>query len=291
MSSGAVAMFIETHEYGRFREFCDACRRDRYIGLCYGTAGVGKTLSARYYTDPKKLLPPLSWPSEGELERGLDNQVVLYTPPVVNSPGRIAWDLGRCRSSVSTTLLGLLRVEEKQKLRELEESMEVKWFEAYRNGGVDAGTEQAAEYSRQRDAYYAEWRQYQSQRREIRDVPLLVVIDEADRLKMASLEQVRAIFDEGGMGLVLIGMPGLEKRLARLRAVLFARRLRARIPTPGGEGSRGLLSQGWRPPGVVLPSNWVSDEEALVAILRITDGNFRLLERLLTQIAHALGNQ
>ena len=281
-------MFIETKEYGRFREFCDACRRDRYIGLCYGTAGVGKTLSARYYTDPKKLLPPLSWPSEGELERGLDNQVVLYTPPVVNSPGRIAWDLGRCRSSVSTTLLGLLRVEEKQKLRELEESMEVKWFAAYRNGGVDADTEQATEYSRQRDAYYAEWRQYQSRRREIRDVPLLVMIDEADRLKMASLEQVRAIFDEGGMGLVLIGMPGLEKRLARY-AQFYSRVGFVHEFRPLAEKEvRGLLSQGWRPPGVVLPSNWVSDEEALAAILRITDGNFRLLERLLTQIAGVL---
>ena len=42
------------------------------------------------------------------------------------------------------------------------------------------------------------------------------------------------------------------------------------------------------PPGVVLPSNGVSDEEVLAAILRITDGNFRLLERLLTQIAHVL---
>src|SRR5437588_2913798 len=90
------ADFVVTKEHRRFAEFCDACRHYRYIGLCYGPPGVGKTLSARYYAQwdlfeaqfPRMVYayaPPEVIPL----------RTVLYTSSVSNSPGRIAKDVAK----------------------------------------------------------------------------------------------------------------------------------------------------------------------------------------------------
>ena len=131
--------FLETKEYRRFAEFCDACRQYRYIGLCYGSAGVGKTLSARHYAQC--------------------DLIETYFPE--------------------------------------------RFYDSYRLTSIKKVIAEIIA------TFVAPWPQ------EVTDPTELLIVDETDRLKTAALEQLRDIYDHTQMGLVLIGMPGLEKRLSR----------------------------------------------------------------------------
>jgi DNA transposition AAA+ family ATPase len=56
----------------------------------------------------------------------------------------------------------------------------------------------------------------------------LLITDGADRLKARGIEQVKDYYDRNAMGLILIGMPGIERRLARYPGSTCAHRTRPR---------------------------------------------------------------
>jgi DNA transposition AAA+ family ATPase len=116
----------------------------------------------------------------------------------------------------------------------------------------------------------------------------LLIVDEADRLKTQSLEQLRHLFDRGHFGLVLIGMPGIEKRLARYPQLYsrigFAHRYRA-LST---EELRGILRSQLPALTGTPPAPGITDHDVLAAVLRITGGNLRLVIRLLAQVERIL---
>lgn len=276
--------FVETLEYRRFAEFCDACRRYRYIGLCCGPPGVGKTLSARRYAHWDTLGRDVlddSGRRAAPLELLADPTTAFYTTPVVNTPRLVNQGVERARQWLHTLAREPLRREEEAALERARQ----------RDGRHQDEYLQSQEWLfkpleplRPNLSEVAE--EYGARSRATPDPTNLVLVDEADRLKMASLEQMRSVFDAGGIGLVLIGMPGLEKRLARYpqfySRVGFVHGFR---PLNAAEVRR-LMGESWTPPGVRLPpldAGMTLDEEVIAAVVRITGGNFRLLGRLLAQ--------
>jgi len=234
--------FVTTKEHRRFVEFCDACRRDRYIGLCYGPPGVGKTLSARRYAQWDLLEPYLRFFRRDRLfPPKLDwNQcrTVVYTAPVVRSPKQIGEDV---RSSCSHLAITAAEIMDSDEI----------WND------TDSWTE-------------------------------LLIVDEADRLKTAGLEQLRDIYDHQGVGVVLVGMPGIEKRLSRYPQLYSRVGFVHRFRPLSAEEARFILKNKWEALGRNLDPNDSTDEETVAAVLRITGGNFRLLDRLLTQVERVL---
>ena len=116
----------------------------------------------------------------------------------------------------------------------------------------------------------------------------LIIIDEAERLSTSALEHLRDMFDRTPIGLMLIGMPGIDKRMARYpqlsSRVGFAHHYR---PLQG-DALTFVLTRHWRQLGLSLDSADFTDTQAIAASSRITNGNFRLLHRLFVQIERIL---
>ena len=111
-------------------------------------------------------------------------------------------------------------------------------------------------------------------------------IDEADRLKTSGLEQLRDYFDRHDMGMILIGMPGFDRQLARYPQ-LYSRVGFAHQYRPlDAEDIPDVLEHYWQQLG--LPFDPTLADEAANTVTRITGGNFRLIERLMSQVGRVL---
>lgn len=239
--------FIVTKEPRRFTEFAHALRQHRTIGVCFGPAGVGKTLSARRHAHwdlAEPLLHP--WgprePSDAHVYAALArSRTIFYTPTVGGTLRELRKDLHLLTSRAESC------IEQHHRLN------------------------------------------HDGQRGVARDSRIeLIIIDEAERLSTSALEHLRDIFDRTPLGVMLIGMPGIEKRLARYpqlySRVGFAHHYR---PLQDDELTF-VLTRHWRPLGLSLDSTDFTDTQAMAAISRITRGNFRLLHRLFVQIERIL---
>lgn len=231
--------FVETREHARFSEFARACTTDRYIGVCFGRPGVGKTRSAREYAASPNLFgyAPVK-PITPETARAVEAcRGLFFTAPVSNTP-KIIND----RLHVSLFRLGHARLA---------------------IAGLTADHELAVHPEAA--------------------CPLLIV-DEADRLAIASLEHLRDLYDRHGFGMILMGMPGLEKKLARYPQLYsrigFVHEFR---PLRGTE-MQLVACRHAATFGIEFDPASLDGLEALAAVVRITRGNLRLAERLLAQM-------
>lgn len=286
-STACISDVVITTEHRRFAEFCDACRRYGYIGLCYGTPGVGKTLSARHYANwnQVEVYSPYQGASDAELAAVMGSNTIVYTPKVVNAPRQIEQDIQGWRNRLRAIPLEAL-YREAEPLLELARQEDAANKEAFFRQVIETLYEPPSERPTKPESKVF-WiaHTYAQKRDETPEPTTLLMIDEADRLKTASLEQVRDIFDQGGLGVVLIGMPGLEKRLARYPQLYSRVGFVHEFRPLSADAVRDLFRHQWVPTGVSLPHEGLNDEDVLAAIIRITGGNFRLLHRLLTQIA------
>jgi DNA transposition AAA+ family ATPase len=262
---GTPPHFVETKSYRRFGEMCDACRRARVVGLSYGPPGTGKTESAKRYAQWNLFKPFLPESLITFTGRSAMDGLYPYRPFTFPSAPLDA-SIQDCRTVFYTPPVSASVARLEKEVLAL--------FAAF------SYLVEAANQRHQGSEEFLVTRRY---------TPFieLLIVDEANRLKDAGLEQIRDLADRGEFGLVLLGMPGLEKRLMRAPQLYSRIGFAHEMEPLSDEETRDFLNKRWRH-RVQAYSDDFTDKEAVATILRITRGNIRLIERLMMQVEHVL---
>jgi len=236
------ASFVITKEYRRFEEFCNACKKSGYIGLCYGPPGVGKTESARRYTnsDFRKKYFEFGWHKYYTPPEVREYESIFYTAPVAHTPHSLKKDIPQLRRNLSFLIIGSYTCDELCEI-ELPE-----------------------------------------------DTTKIIIVDECDRLTSQGIDYFRSIADEDRIAVIFMGMPGLEKRMARYAQLYSRVGFVHEFKPMSTEEVRFILEHKWAELGAKFSIRDFTDSEALAATVRITHGNFRLLQRLLSQVERVM---
>ena len=240
---GEPSVFIETKAHRQFVEFAQACVAFKYIGVCHGRPGVGKTFSAKQFSrwDLMEHYDIHQALDESVKQKLMDCQAVFYTATVANTPKTLS-------QGIHSKIYNLGHMQ-------LQIAGEGDSFER---------------------RVYAP-----------RHCPL-VIMDEADRLSLKSFEQLRDMYDKHGFGLVLLGMPGIEKRLARYPQFYSRIGFIHEFKPLSHDEMRFIFEKYWHRFGFAFDGETFADVEAMNTTIRITQGNFRLIDRLFSQIQRIL---
>lgn len=231
--------FIKTRQYKQFEEFCRACHREKYIGLCYGPAGAGKTESAYHYTNWKKIEKHIEHNyTAGKPEINFSMKklhTLFYTPQILSKPAKIIQDLKGMQREFNLLKERALYPEEIP-------------FEIRNHNFVE-----------------------------------LIIIDEAERLKSMAFELIREFYDETGISFVFIGMPGIEKIIEYYPQLYSRVGFVHQFKNLGKSEIEFIIANQFSRLGLAIEEDNFTDQEAVSAVIRMTNGNFRLINRLLKQ--------
>lgn len=254
-------MFLETKGYQRFEEFCDSCVEYKYLGICYGSPGVGKTQSAEHYSKRKLILS--ANPNGYAIE---DNR-------------HVPTELYSCSTVFYTPIAPLSSL---QMLNTLNQN--ICYFDRVVHAAqVNKMVDEQTQLNQDEKENFIKTIKLSS-----KNYCKLIIIDETERLGFAALELLRSLYDDRGISIVFIGMPGLEKRLSRYSQLYSRIGFSHEYKPLSKEEMLFTLEHNWQKLGLKLKQKEFSDHEAMASIMRITNGNFRLLNRLFMQIDRLL---